>query len=250
MVEERTTLPTRGESPESANAPVKRRRRRRTAACMQCRSRKLKCDQEYPTCGRCAKGPRPKACAYQDGSRPGHQNASPESSRSQMPMAGLEQGPSLGVASGNGIASSRPPKPPLQEKRPMNQESFGPSNCGIYGHDEPGILHLPRRDVPFIEQVLQPSPPLKRRRALIDDFEAAHRHPNQDNERMNRDRDQKSQLLEIPTRTYWRGKEDWSRFYGSSIVFNIISEVCLPILYISYMSIVNSDYLPYTITCS
>lgn len=44
-----------------------RKRRRRTMACMQCRSRKLRCDREYPACGRCQKGKDPEQCVYEDG---------------------------------------------------------------------------------------------------------------------------------------------------------------------------------------
>ncbi|CAG7925158.1 unnamed protein product [Penicillium olsonii] len=44
-----------------------RKRRRRTMACTQCRSRKLKCDREYPTCSRCLKSRTPSKCTYEDG---------------------------------------------------------------------------------------------------------------------------------------------------------------------------------------
>ncbi|OOQ85036.1 putative C6 transcription factor [Penicillium brasilianum] len=44
-----------------------RKRRRRTMACTQCRSRKLRCDREYPTCTRCLKSRTPTKCTYEDG---------------------------------------------------------------------------------------------------------------------------------------------------------------------------------------
>ncbi|KAJ5885243.1 hypothetical protein N7495_009753 [Penicillium taxi] len=44
-----------------------RKRRRRTMACTQCRSRKLKCDREYPSCSRCLKSRTPTECTYEDG---------------------------------------------------------------------------------------------------------------------------------------------------------------------------------------
>ncbi|KAJ9213019.1 transcriptional regulator family: Fungal Specific TF [Paecilomyces variotii] len=53
------------ERPEAEPRP--RKRRRRTMACTQCRSRKLKCDREYPTCGRCKKSKTPIKCTYEDG---------------------------------------------------------------------------------------------------------------------------------------------------------------------------------------
>lgn len=34
---------------------------------MQCRSRKLRCDREYPVCSRCQKGKNPAQCTYEDG---------------------------------------------------------------------------------------------------------------------------------------------------------------------------------------
>ncbi|KAJ6031078.1 hypothetical protein N7540_001810 [Penicillium herquei] len=50
-----------------AQADRPRKRRRRTMACTQCRSRKLRCDREYPTCGRCLKSRAPTKCTYEDG---------------------------------------------------------------------------------------------------------------------------------------------------------------------------------------
>lgn len=44
-----------------------RKRRRRTMACTQCRSRKIRCDREYPICGRCQKSKTPANCTYEDG---------------------------------------------------------------------------------------------------------------------------------------------------------------------------------------
>ncbi|KAF7515944.1 hypothetical protein PCG10_002670 [Penicillium crustosum] len=44
-----------------------RKRRRRTMACTQCRTRKLRCDREYPTCSRCLKSRTPSKCTYEDG---------------------------------------------------------------------------------------------------------------------------------------------------------------------------------------
>lgn len=55
--------------PEQPQPPEQRvrKRRRRTMACTQCRSRKLRCDREYPTCGRCLKSKTPTKCTYEDG---------------------------------------------------------------------------------------------------------------------------------------------------------------------------------------
>lgn len=50
-----------------SDPPRARKRRRRTMACTQCRSRKLRCDREYPICGRCQKSKNPTQCTYEDG---------------------------------------------------------------------------------------------------------------------------------------------------------------------------------------
>lgn len=66
-------MATMGENPSLASAPEPqvesrpRKRRRRTVACTQCRTRKLKCDREYPTCGRCLKSRTVGGCTYEDG---------------------------------------------------------------------------------------------------------------------------------------------------------------------------------------
>ena len=50
-----------------SDPPRARKRRRRTMACTQCRSRKLRCDREYPICSRCQKSKNPAQCTYEDG---------------------------------------------------------------------------------------------------------------------------------------------------------------------------------------
>ncbi|KAJ5306154.1 hypothetical protein PENANT_c024G08981 [Penicillium antarcticum] len=53
---------------QDVNVPERvRKRRRRTMACTQCRTRKLRCDREYPTCSRCLKSRTPNKCTYEDG---------------------------------------------------------------------------------------------------------------------------------------------------------------------------------------
>lgn len=44
------------------------RKRRRTAlSCVHCRRRKLRCDREYPSCGRCRRGGHSESCTYAEG---------------------------------------------------------------------------------------------------------------------------------------------------------------------------------------
>lgn len=40
------------------------KRKRKTLSCYQCRRRKLKCDREQPSCGRCIEGGYPETCSY------------------------------------------------------------------------------------------------------------------------------------------------------------------------------------------
>ena len=42
-----------------------RKRRRKALSCFICRSRKLKCECEYPACGRCRNAGQPQSCIYE-----------------------------------------------------------------------------------------------------------------------------------------------------------------------------------------
>ena len=42
-----------------------RKRRRKALSCFVCRSRKLKCDREYPACSRCRNAGQPQSCIYE-----------------------------------------------------------------------------------------------------------------------------------------------------------------------------------------
>lgn len=57
-------MPAEEESRAGSEQP-RRKRRRRTLACLQCRTRKVKCDFGYPSCTRCLKTPWPEACKYE-----------------------------------------------------------------------------------------------------------------------------------------------------------------------------------------
>ncbi|KAF2137993.1 uncharacterized protein K452DRAFT_361478 [Aplosporella prunicola CBS 121167] len=58
-----TNSSRRSHSPEDANSEV-RKRRRIALSCYDCRRRKLRCDREYPACGRCRKGGHADTCTY------------------------------------------------------------------------------------------------------------------------------------------------------------------------------------------
>ena len=52
---------------DSTSENQKSKRRRIALACQDCRKRKLKCDREYPICGRCRQTQHPEACTYDPG---------------------------------------------------------------------------------------------------------------------------------------------------------------------------------------
>ncbi|KAK0650412.1 Transcription factor lepE [Lasiodiplodia hormozganensis] len=68
----------RSNTPEETTTEV-RKRRRIALSCYDCRRRKLRCDREYPACGRCRKGGHADTCSYDSraeppaGARNGHQ---------------------------------------------------------------------------------------------------------------------------------------------------------------------------------
>lgn len=226
MGEEPTTtlISARDESAESSTTPVKRRRRRRTSACVQCRNRKLKCDQEYPICGRCAKGPRPSDCAYQDVTQ--HQlPISSGFSTSQLPAAGSGKSATVIVPNRDGVAvSSRErssaDKAQLDQAQPPEAAV---STIGVNG-DESGQCFAPKGSAQFVKRLMDYPSSSKRRKTFPDEAQGLGGNPLEDDELYSRDH--RSRLLDIPTKTYWRGKECRSRFYGNSIIVNMITEVC------------------------
>ena len=51
---------------QSASTPEARKRKRKVLSCFPCRSRKLKCDRNYPSCARCQKAGQLEDCYYDD----------------------------------------------------------------------------------------------------------------------------------------------------------------------------------------
>lgn len=227
--EERTTtsISARDESAESTNVPVKRRRRRRTAACVQCRNRKLKCDQEYPICGRCAKGPRPSDCTYQDAIH--HQPPTGSNpSTSQPPVAEWGRSATVRVPDRSGVAALGG-ELSSADRAPLNQahQQASISATRVNG-DELQHNSAQKSNARFVERHLDYVPSSKRRKTLFDEAPGLRGNLIEDTERYSLD--PRSQMLDVPTKTYWRGKDCSIRFYGSSIMINMISEVCLETL--------------------
>jgi Fungal Zn(2)-Cys(6) binuclear cluster domain len=51
-------------SPRASPHLGRGKRQRKTLSCYECRRRKLKCDREEPSCGRCIKAGHPETCSY------------------------------------------------------------------------------------------------------------------------------------------------------------------------------------------
>lgn len=62
----------RSHTPEERDdaAATVRKRRRIALSCYDCRRRKLRCDREYPACGRCRKGGHAETCSYDSRAQP------------------------------------------------------------------------------------------------------------------------------------------------------------------------------------
>ncbi|KAF4211167.1 hypothetical protein CNMCM8980_002617 [Aspergillus fumigatiaffinis] len=205
--------------PEQPQPPEQRvrKRRRRTMACTQCRSRKLRCDREYPTCGRCLKSKTPTKCTYEDGFLWQQPNtvASPVFSDrgstvlAQMPR--VDRAPAL-TTPDSGISSLPPrPQPPLpstphgrhgEEKRSFLETVLGAPKAGV--NQEPYVN----------TEVLQ------RPRHAPESRHEAQSQPLEDNDELA----SPSQQLDILPRMMMRGKETKTRFNGSGILANLIAQ--------------------------
>lgn len=99
-------------APSSDPAPRARKRRRRTMACTQCRSRKLRCDREYPICGRCQKSKTPAQCTYEDGFLWQQPNTVPATTVFSGAAAGGGPGSTIATSANSSLNSTvtRPPE--------------------------------------------------------------------------------------------------------------------------------------------
>lgn len=200
-----------------------RKRRRRTMACTQCRSRKLRCDREYPICGRCQKNKSPTSCTYEDGFLWQQPNtvASPAfSDRGSTAMAQLPRIDRTSAAhptpdSGLSSLCSRPfptstATNPGEEKRDRFLET---------------VLGAPKAAVnqePYVNtEVLQ-------RPRHSENCRAAPSRPLEENDSP----PSPSQQLDLMPRIMMRGKETKTRFNGSGIFANLIAQVATSLMYV------------------
>lgn len=236
--------------PESANntnnnSPSEtrpRKRRRRTVACTQCRTRKLKCDREYPACSRCLKSGIPDRCKYEDSfvwQQPNTVTAS------TAPATATTTPPNGGVAGIDLLSKSHITLPPPSRVAAGASPRFAPV-LPAYPKSAaaaPAPLPLPASysqhssrfdNVPapsmrqsgasrarFLDTVLDaPNPPANSTwRAGGDAAQAGHAGGYQHALAT------PSQRLELPNKVMIRGKETRTRFNGGGIMSNLMLQV-------------------------
>ncbi|QKX62925.1 uncharacterized protein TRUGW13939_10093 [Talaromyces rugulosus] len=216
--------------PESAHAETTRprKRRRRTVACTQCRTRKLKCDREYPTCGRCLKSRTPGRCTYED-SFVWQQPKTVPSSSSTSPAAVLDRlGNGSNSHNNNNKSGSQISLPPASSIAAISPQPSGASaslSTRAYALPPPAGPSRPR----FLDTVLDaPNPSAANTWMSIPENEvngyARNNHHYHDHDHQDSN-DQilasPSQKLEFPNKFAIRGKETRTRFNGNGIFANL-----------------------------
>jgi hypothetical protein len=221
--------------PESAHAHAEttrpRKRRRRTVACTQCRTRKLKCDREYPTCGRCLKSRTPGRCTYED-SFVWQQPKTVPSSSSTSPAAVLDRfgngSNSHNNNNNNGSQISLPPASSIAAISPQPSGASASLSTRGYALPPPAGPSRPR----FLDTVLDaPNPSAANTWMSIPENEVnGYAHNNHYHDHDHQDSNDQilaspSQKLEFPNKFAIRGKETRTRFNGNGIFANLFLQV-------------------------
>lgn len=234
-----------------------RKRRRRTVACTQCRSRKLRCDREYPVCGRCVKSRTPGKCTYEDGilwqqpstvsstafnpDRHDNNNSSRDNNNNVNVIPKLlprvvdaSPSPDSGLRPLSTSADARPPLDLVHAQEADNaqqHQAFRSVPLEKKDHFLETVLGAPKTDEPFVPaEVVQRSQYPERSRGtqlhLVDcDDDGGFASP--------------SQQLDILPRIMMRGTETRTRFNGAGILANLVAQVKLPLnsgIAISYLT--------------
>ncbi|PYH98263.1 hypothetical protein BO71DRAFT_371435 [Aspergillus ellipticus CBS 707.79] len=197
--------------------PRVRKRRRRTMACMQCRSRKLRCDREYPVCGRCQKSKTPSRCTYEDGflwqqpntvASPVFSDRGGPTTTVQMPPADRATAhptPDSGISS---LPSRCQPSAvgarPVEEKRDKFLET-------VLGAPKAAVNQEPYVTAELLQRPRHPPDPHP---------DAHHPYPAEDDDIPA----SPTQQLDVSPRIMMRGKETKTRFNGSGIFANLIAQ--------------------------
>lgn len=237
----------------SAERPKKRRRR--TMACQPCRSRKLRCDREYPTCSRCLKSRTPSKCTYEDGflwQQPATVGASitpdqgstvlqPEQTIQTPTDSGLTVStrPDALVSTSNlGLGPTLDTGPQEHQQNYLNNHQHSHSHShphlhpkGRHSGRERGfletVLGAPKAAVnqePYVNTGLLQR---QKRFAPEPDLPFTSQVDEEDiNAEGEEDTLTPSHQLDLSPRIMMRGRETKTRYSGSGIYANLIAQVC------------------------
>lgn len=236
------------ESVNNAPQPDRpRKRRRRTMACTQCRSRKLRCDREYPTCTRCLKSRTPTKCTYEDGflwQQPttvtaaafatdrgnGHSIISMPPRTEQAEFINIETPPDSGIGAGStrseALVSTIAP-----DSGSTARPEGGPHHRGRHSGKERGfletVLGAPKAAVnqePYVNTGLlqRPKRPAPEEATPF----SSQMDRGDDGDEEIDDVLSPSHRLDLSPRMMMRGRETKTRFSGSGIYANVVAQVC------------------------
>ncbi|KAJ5725920.1 uncharacterized protein N7483_007277 [Penicillium malachiteum] len=217
-----------------------RKRRRRTMACTQCRSRKLRCDREYPTCGRCLKSRAPTKCTYEDGflwQQPttvtttafnpdrGSTVSMPRNDQTPLqtpPDSGLGA-PS--IRSDALLSTTAPGSGPNPSDAPHGRGKHGRERRDCFLETVLGAPKAAVNQEPYVNTGL-----LQRPRRLLPEPEVTFSSQIDTHDIIDEgDLDDPltpTNQLDIAPRIMMRGRETKTRFSGSGIYANLVAQVC------------------------
>jgi hypothetical protein len=237
------------EPASNTNSPSEtrpRKRRRRTVACTQCRTRKLKCDREYPACSRCLKSGIPDRCKYED-SFVWQQPNTVTASTATATATTTTTPPNGGVAGIDRLSSSHITLPPPSRVAAGASPRFAtvlPAYPKSTAAAPPAPLPLPASQSQPSSRINSVSgsnfrQPGTSRARFLDTVLDGPNPPANSTWRPDGDAAQPghaggyqhalatpSQRLELPNKVMIRGKETRTRFNGGGIMSNLMLQVC------------------------
>ncbi|OGM45806.1 C6 transcription factor [Aspergillus bombycis] len=194
-----------------------RKRRRRTMACVQCRSRKLRCDRKLPMCSRCESSKTAVNCTYE-------KEFLWQQPNTVVTPAFSERGPtttSNTITQAAHLARTHPTPDSALSSFTRSQQTSSDTRPALEKRDRflETVLGAPKAAVnqePYVNTEL-----LHRSKhpAGISHYAAPLHHHGDDEDPVS-----PSQQLDISPRIMMRGKETKTRFNGSGIFANLIAQ--------------------------
>ncbi|KAJ5566001.1 hypothetical protein N7535_007639 [Penicillium sp. DV-2018c] len=237
---------------EPERAPKRRRSRGIPTTCTPCRARKMRCDRDYPTCGRCLKNGTPTECTYEDVLSPQPNTLATTTfafdGSSTVPLAGIDH-TSVGTPSSSGSGLGKGPAArtePSQMSEAREGMAGGPMHRGYQG-PMGNALAPPYRDQPhdrerrgsFLETVLGASKEAVSQETYLDTGllqrpkrqapapeQRTHVQSQVDDERDDNEAEPLSlaHQLGISPRILIRVHETQTRFNGSGVFANLLAQ--------------------------